>query len=75
MILPEGIYVENKLRMLKNVDNKLQFTLENKVRGCIPFLDVIIKRINQGLSFSVSRIFTNNDFIYSFHTVTGPNPV
>ena len=66
VIIPKSTNVENKLRLLNNVNNKIQFTVEKEINQCIPFLDVVIKRVGQRPLFSVYRKPTNkDDFIHS----------
>lgn len=66
VVIPKRTNVENKLRLLNEVHNKIQFTVEKEVDGSIPFLDVMIKRTSEGPRFSVYRKPTNkNDYIHS----------
>ena len=65
-VIPIKTNVENKLRLLNEVNDKIQFTIEKEEENCIPFLDVKIRRTDQGPRFSVYRKCTNkNDFIHA----------
>ena len=66
VVIPKNTNIENKLRMLNNVNSKIQFTVEKETNKCIPFLDVLIKRGEWNPRFSVYRKPTNkDDFIHS----------
>ena len=67
VVMPEQTNVDNKLRMLNNVNNDIQFTVEMENENKIPFLDTLIERSNEEVKFSVYRKPTNrDDFIHYF---------
>ena len=72
VIAPEGTNLNVKLRDLNLVNNDIQFTVEHEVDKKLPFLDIMIRRKDNGTaSFSVYRKATNkNDLIhyYSAHS-------
>ena len=64
-IIPENTNIENKLRMLNNVNSNIQFTVEKEENNKLPFLDTIIHKTHEGIKFSVYRKPTNkDDFIH-----------
>ena len=66
VVISKNANIDNKLRMLNSVHHRIQFTVEKEESGNIAFLDVMIKRTNQGPRLSVYRKPTNkNDFIHS----------
>ena len=61
VIVPEKTNMNNKLRMLNEVNDYIQFTVEEEVDKKLPFLDVLIHRTESEARFSVYRKQTNKD--------------
>ena len=65
VVVPNKTNIENKLRMLNNVQSDIQFTVEEERDHMLPFLDTVIRKTGQGEKFSVYRKPTNkDDFIH-----------
>lgn len=65
VIVPKTTNINNKLRMLNNVNSNIQFTIEEEKDGKLPFLDTMIWRSDAVAKFSVYRKNTNkDDFIH-----------
>ncbi|XP_076035997.1 uncharacterized protein LOC143021961 [Oratosquilla oratoria] len=63
--MPEESNINNKLRMLNEVNEYIQFTVEMEMEGKLPFLDTLIHREDSSAKFSVYRKPTNEyDFIH-----------
>ena len=60
-IIPETADTDEILRRLNNVNNRIQFTVENELEKKLPFLDTLIRRRDDGIRFSVYRKPTNRD--------------
>ena len=66
-VVPVNANVENKLRLLNNVNSNIQFTVEQEVDNKLPFLDTLIIRGVNDVKFKVYRKPTNrDDFIHYF---------
>lgn len=59
-ILPEN-NADMVLENLNSSNSSIRFTMEKEMDGTIPFLDVLIKRVDTGLSFDVYRKPTSTD--------------
>lgn len=67
VITPRNTNLNNKLRRLNNVHERIQFTIEEENNGCLPFLDTLIMKTNEGTRFKVFRKRTNkNDFVHFY---------
>ena len=67
IITPNSTNMENKLRMINNVNINIQFTLESETNQELPFLDVRIIRTIENLQFKVYRKQTNKeDYIHYY---------
>ncbi|XP_076059672.1 uncharacterized protein LOC143036309 [Oratosquilla oratoria] len=65
VIMPEESNINNKLRMLNDVNEHIQFTVEMEMEGKLSFLDTLIHREDSSAKFSVYRKPTNrDDFIH-----------
>ncbi|XP_063871036.1 uncharacterized protein LOC135106189 [Scylla paramamosain] len=65
VIVPKGTNINNKLTLLNKVHKDTQFTVEEEQDNRLPFLDTVIWREEEGVSFSVYRKPTNkDDFIH-----------
>ena len=66
VLVPEGVNLREKVDLLKAVEKKIQFTLEMEDNGVLPFLDILIKKQENGAKFAVYRKETNReDYIHS----------
>ena len=66
-LAPLRLNVATLLDQLNSVHHSIKFTVEHEVDDRIPFLDVVIHKINGNLRFSVHRKNTNkDDFIHFF---------
>ncbi|XP_076062483.1 uncharacterized protein LOC143037811 [Oratosquilla oratoria] len=61
VVLPEGSNVGNKLGMLIEVDENIQFTVELEVDHKLPFLNTMIHRGSREVIFSLYRTPTSKD--------------
>ncbi|XP_045137175.1 uncharacterized protein LOC123519735 [Portunus trituberculatus] len=67
VIMPTDTNVNDKLCKLNEVNEHIQFTVEEEVNGVLPFLDTVIHRKNERAIFSVYRKPTNkDDFVHFF---------
>lgn len=67
VLVPEETNLEDKLKKLNEVEEKIQFTLETEIEGKLPFLDVLIIRKQDMARFKVYRKKTNReDYIHYF---------
>ncbi|XP_076039312.1 uncharacterized protein LOC143024398 [Oratosquilla oratoria] len=65
VIMPEESNINNKLRMLNDVNEHIQFTVEMEMERKLPFLDTLIHREDSSAKLSVYRKPTNrDDFIH-----------
>ena len=65
VLVPEVTDLNEKLRKLNEVEDKIQFTLENEEHGTLPFLDVAIIRSENTVKYRVYRKKTSQeDFIH-----------
>ncbi|XP_076059679.1 uncharacterized protein LOC143036316 [Oratosquilla oratoria] len=65
VIMPEESNINNKLRMLNDVNEHIQFTVEMEMERKLPFLDTLIHREDSSAKFSVYRKPSNrDDFIH-----------
>ena len=65
VLVPEATDLNEKLRKLNEVEDKIQFTLENEEHGTLPFLDVAIIRRDNTVKYKVYRKKTSQeDFIH-----------
>lgn len=58
---PENTNIGNKLRMLNEVGEHIQFTVEKEENARIPFLETLLLRSGQNVRTSVYRKQTNKD--------------
>ena len=61
VVVPEDVCLDEKLRNLNQVEEKIQFTIERENDRKIPFLDTLIMRCGSGVKFSVYRKPTNKE--------------
>ncbi|XP_076036842.1 uncharacterized protein LOC143022503 [Oratosquilla oratoria] len=66
VIMPEESNINNKLRMLNDVNEHIQFTVEMEMERKLPFLDTLIHREDSSAKFSVYRKPTNRDDIIHY---------
>ena len=72
VLVPEGVNLREKLDQLNAVEKKIQFTLEMEDNGVLPFLDILIKKQENGAKFAVYRKETNReDYIHYFSAHSG----
>src|SRR5215469_120300 len=60
-VLPVDLDLEFILQRLNDCVPEIKFTLELEVNGCLPFLDVLLIRNNDRLSFKIFRKPTHTD--------------
>lgn len=63
--------LQPNIRQLNNVNDRIQFTIQEEVNGNLPFLDTVIWRTDQGPKFTVCMKPKNkDDFVHylSAHT-------
>ena len=66
-MVPEDVNLDDKLKALNSVDERIQFTVEKEYEGKIPFLDTLIMRSGRSTKFSVYCKPTNKeDYVYFF---------
>ena len=66
-IVPQRTNVNNLLQQLNEVHPRIKFTVEEERDDCLPFLDVVLRKADGKLRFSVYRKPTNkDDFIHYF---------
>ena len=61
MLVPEDVDLDEKLRFLNEVDEKIQFTIERENEQKLPFLDSLIMRCGRAVKFTVYRKVTNKE--------------
>ena len=67
LFLPNDTNTDDLLRRFNEVEPAIQFTYEVEKDGTLPFLDVVIRKSEHELKFSVYRKPTNkDDFIHYF---------
>ena len=72
VITPEDTDLDDKLARLNDVEPKIQFTIETEEDKCLPFLDTLIMRTDNGLKFKVYRKDTNKeDYIHYYSAHNG----
>ena len=65
LLVPEEVDLDEKLRQLNEVEDDIQFTLENEEHGTLPFLDVLIIKSGNDVKYKVHRKKTNQeDYIH-----------
>ena len=65
VIVPKNTNLENMIRMFKQVNECIKFTVEMQVDEKLPFLDTVIHKVGSEARFSVYRKPTNkDDFIH-----------
>ena len=65
--IPHETDIDDLLRRLNGVEPAIQLTCEEEKDGTLPFLDVVIRRFEHNLKFSVYRKPTNkDDFVHFF---------
>ena len=60
-IVPQRTNVNNLLQQLNEVHPRIKFTVEEERDDCLPFLDVVLRKADGKLRFSVYRRPTNKD--------------
>ena len=67
IFLPQNIKIEEIAEKLNNVEPSINFTYEKESNNTIPFLDILIIKSQDSLTFKVYRKPTNkNDYIHFY---------
>lgn len=67
IVAPKNVDLDEKLKQLNAVNDRIQFTCEREKQGCIPFLDTKIIRHDKTVKYTVYRKPTNReDYVHFF---------